>query len=107
MANAVYKEARGESIQGMIGVAYVIMNRLEHTKFPDTVCGVVYQPRQFPWATKKISISDQEAFEKSVTIAQQVMNKTVKDPTHGALYFSTSKITKTLTAKIGNHYFTK
>jgi len=47
MAVAVYHEARGESVEGQLAVARVIMNRAASGKYPTTWCGVVKQPWQF------------------------------------------------------------
>ena len=43
MAVAIYYEARGEALLGRIAVAQVILNRVKSTKYPNTVCGVVFQ----------------------------------------------------------------
>jgi hypothetical protein len=43
LAEAVYFEARGEPVMGQIAVAQVILNRAFSGKYPNTVCGVVYQ----------------------------------------------------------------
>ena len=43
MATAIYFEARGESYRGQIAVGQVVMNRVAHRLYPDTICGVVYQ----------------------------------------------------------------
>ncbi len=43
MAQAIYHEARGEPTLGQIAVAGVVMNRVAHKNYPDTVCGVVFQ----------------------------------------------------------------
>jgi hypothetical protein len=43
LAEAVYFEARGEAVRGQIAVAQVILNRAFSGKYPDNVCGVVYQ----------------------------------------------------------------
>jgi len=47
MANAVYGEARGELYEGQVAVAAVILNRVEHPDFPDTIGGVIFQPGAF------------------------------------------------------------
>lgn len=47
MANAVYGEARGEPYIGQVAVAAVILNRVESASFPDTVYGVIFEPRAF------------------------------------------------------------
>jgi len=47
MAVAVYFEARGESLEGQMAVADVIMNRAASGRYPSSWCGVVKQPAQF------------------------------------------------------------
>ncbi len=43
LAEAVYYEARSETIEGQKAVAEVVLNRVRSKHFPDTICGVVYQ----------------------------------------------------------------
>lgn len=43
MAEALYYESRNESIMGKLGVADVVLNRVDSSYWPDTICGVVYQ----------------------------------------------------------------
>src|SRR3954447_23445226 len=47
LATAVYFEARGESAEGQLAVARVVMNRAASGQYPTTWCGVVKQPAQF------------------------------------------------------------
>jgi spore germination cell wall hydrolase CwlJ-like protein len=47
LAKAVYFEARGESLEGQLAVAEVILNRAASGVYPSTICGVVTQPAQF------------------------------------------------------------
>ena len=49
LAMNIYHEARSESMQGQIAVAQVTLNRVEHDKWPSTICEVVYEPKQFSW----------------------------------------------------------
>ena len=49
LAMNIYHESRGERLEGQIAVAQVTINRMEHTKWPSTICEVVYQPKQFSW----------------------------------------------------------
>lgn len=49
LATAIFFEARGEPIEGKELVANVILNRVEHSSYPDAVCGVVNQPKQFSY----------------------------------------------------------
>lgn len=47
MANAVYGESRGEPYTGQVAVAAVILNRVNSASFPNTVSGVIFEPRAF------------------------------------------------------------
>ena len=53
MAVAVYHEARGETVEGQLAVARVIMNRAASGKYPTTWCGVVKQPWQFSFVNPR------------------------------------------------------
>ena len=84
LALAVYHEARGEPITGQQMVAEVILNRVDHPSYPDTVCGVVKQhntpvtrPRacQFSFYCDGASDKPREsaAWEKSKRIADEAL----------------------------------
>ena len=47
LANAVYFEARGESVEGQLAVARVVINRAASGRYPSDWCSVVKQPAQF------------------------------------------------------------
>lgn len=47
LAEAVYYEARGESVKGQVAVAQVVLNRVRNPAYPGTICGVVYQNRSW------------------------------------------------------------
>ena len=51
IATAVYFEARGESVEGQLAVARVIMNRAASGKYPASWCAVVKQPAQFSFVS--------------------------------------------------------
>lgn len=53
IAEAIVWEARGESYEGQHAVASVILNRVDHQNFPDTINGVIYQRRQFSYIGDK------------------------------------------------------
>ncbi|HVL79701.1 MAG TPA: cell wall hydrolase [Sphingomicrobium sp.] len=53
IAVAVYHEARGESLEGQLAVARVIMNRTASAKYPDSWCKVVKQPWQFSFVNPR------------------------------------------------------
>ncbi len=47
LARAINGEARGESYEGQVAVGAVILNRVKHSDFPNTIAGVIYQPGAF------------------------------------------------------------
>ncbi|HYC04111.1 MAG TPA: cell wall hydrolase [Azospirillaceae bacterium] len=94
LAETVYFEARGETEKGRQAVAWVVLNRVGHPKFPDSVCGVVRQggekpPCQFSWYCdgKPEVAKEQSAWAEAERVAALVYDRKVPDPTHGALYF--------------------
>lgn len=85
LSMAIYHEARSEPLSGQVAVAMVIMNRVNSDQFPDDVCGVVTQPRQFPfvWAPPR----DTRAWQQAVMIADRVLAGDITDNTEGALHY--------------------
>lgn len=74
LASAVYFEARGESLEGQLAVAEVVMNRAASGRYPSTLCGVVEQPSQFSFVnrTGRIPNADRssDAWRRAVAIAR-------------------------------------
>lgn len=116
LATTVYHEARGESHNGKIAVAKVVMNRVNNKdRFPNKVCHVVKQKNQFSWMNGKRYIPIKYT-KKELDIAKKVYynnenyNHVVS---HDTLFFQTKKnirnnwATKNLvrTKTIGNHAF--
>lgn len=108
MANAVYGEARGEPFEGQVAVAAVILNRVRSDKFPDTVSGVIFQPRAFTAVDDgQIWLEPNETARRAV---QQALNGW--DPTNNCLYYfnpdtATSAWiwTRPQVKRIGKHIF--
>lgn len=112
MAYNIYHEARGESITGQKAVAAVTMNRVKSGNYPQSVCGVVYQNRQFSWTRSKRAPSTLP--KKIVDIAHQYVvqyNPRYMDVTQGATSFHTTSIRPSWarrlhkTTRIGRHVF--
>ncbi|WP_406565394.1 spore cortex-lytic enzyme [Bacillus solitudinis] len=83
MAQAVYGEARGESYVGQVAIAAVIINRLNSPTFPNTVSGVIFEPRAFTAvADGQIYMQPNETARRAVVDA---LNG--QDPTGNALYY--------------------
>mgnify|MGYP003886674427 CR=1 FL=1 len=119
LSEALYFEARGETVKGQFAVAEVIMNRVKSDRFPDTVCGVVNQGTgrkhqcQFSYTCDgyKEVIAEKKAHNRVSKVARTVLDGTVGGLTEGATYYHTSAVKPrwsrsfTKTAKIGVHLF--
>lgn len=72
LAMNIYHEGRGESARGQAAIAAVTMNRLRSSRYPNTVCEVVWQPKQFSWtrvAARHHIIDDAQAWARALNIA--------------------------------------
>lgn len=110
LARLVYGEARGEPYKGKVAVAAVVLNRVESSKFPNTIAKIIYQKGAFSVVDDgQINLSpDQEALKA----ARDAMNGW--DPSGNALfYFNPSKSTnqwirtREVICVIGEHHFCK
>lgn len=120
LARTIYWEAQGEDAGSMEAVASVVMNRLGHEGFPNTVCAVVRQGNeqgacQFSWWCDGRSDQAHEdaAYATAKAIAGRALNLQLKDRTRGALYFHHRNVAPgwaaeyTKTAEIGQFVFYK
>lgn len=114
MAYNLYHEARGEGDKGMRAVGEVTIQRALSSSFPDTVCSVVYQPKQFSWTHDDISDvpMDLVAYFHAVDLAQQLLHAEPTVLGGEALYFHASYIAtpkhaigRPVIARIGKHIF--
>ena len=110
MANAVYGEARGEPYEGQVAVAAVILNRVQSATFPNTVSGVIFEPRAFTAvADGQIWLTPDDTARKAVLDAINGW-----DPTGGAIYYFNPHTatsgwiwTRPQIKQIGKHIFCK
>lgn len=116
LALAMYWEARGEGLEGIIAVGWTVLNRVRSRHFPDTPCAVVYQggeqaPCQFSWWCDGRSDRPRErrSWQAALVIAAHLLVRPPKDPTRGALYFHSTSVEPgwkhVRTARIGRHVF--
>ncbi len=83
MARAVHGEARGEPYIGKVAVAAVILNRVRHPDYPNTIAGVIYQPLAFTAvADGQINLTPDE---ESLRAVRDAMNGW--DPSYGAIFY--------------------
>lgn len=83
LARIISAEARGEPYRGQVAVGAVIMNRVKHPSFPNTLSGVIYQPGAFTAIVDgqiNVAVSD-SAFRA----ARDALNGV--DPTYGSIYY--------------------
>lgn len=93
LALNMYHEARGQGKIGMLLVGHVTMNRVKHKNYPNTICKVVYQHKQFSWVhtIKDHTPKEKKSWKLAQDLAKQVINRTF-DRSNGALFFHNKNI---------------
>ena len=114
IAVAVYHEARGESLEGQMAVAKVIMNRAASGKYPSSWCGVVKQPWQFSFVHHgQFPSVDQtsDAWHKAIGVTRLAVANAVPSVPTGCMWYHADyvaprwRINLTRVEKIGDHIF--
>lgn len=108
LARLISAEARGESYTGQVAVGAVVLNRMEHPSFPDTMAGVIYQNGAFSCLYD--GQFNQPVAESAYRAAQDAMNGW--DPSGGAIYYYNPTTatnqwirSRPVIARIGKHVF--
>ncbi len=108
LAMVINGEARGESYEGQVAVGAVVLNRVKHPSFPDTLREVVYEKGAFTAVVdgqinKKVTESSKKAARAALS---------GKDPTGGAVFYYNPETatckwirTRKVIKRIGNHLF--
>lgn len=83
LARAINGEARGEPYSGQVAVGAVILNRVKHPSFPNTVAGVIYQPGAFT------AVDDGQIDAAMTSSCERAARDALNgwDPTGGAIYY--------------------
>lgn len=119
LTQALYFEARGESISGQFAVAEVILNRVDSSRFPNTVCAVVNQGTdklhqcQFSYTCdgKPEVVNEPAAYDNVGKIARALLDGAPRNLTFGATYYHNQSVRPrwsrvfTRTASIDGHLF--
>ena len=108
LAKLIAAEARGENYRGQVAVGAVVLNRVSHASFPDSISGVIYQNGAFDCVRdSNWNVAPTETARKA---AQDALNGW--DPTGGAIYYYNPKTasngwirTRPVLTVIGNHTF--
>lgn len=112
LARAVNGEARGEPYEGQVAVAAVILNRVKHSSFPNTIAGVIYQQGAFT----AVSDGQINAPISENSTVYKACNDAINgwDPSGGAIYYFNPDTatnawiwSRPLIVQIGKHRFCK
>ena len=108
LARLISAEARGEPYMGQVAVGAVVLNRVEHPSFPNSISAVIYQPGAFSCLDD--GQFDEPVAESAYRAAQEALNG--YDPCYGAIYYfnpatATSRWiwSRPLIVQIGSHRF--
>lgn len=110
LSKLIAAEARGESYTGQVAVGAVVLNRVAHSSFPDSIAGVIYQKGAFSCVNdSNWAVSGNET---SLKAARDCINGW--DPSGGAVYYYNPKktsnsfmLSRPVIKTIGNHVFCK
>lgn len=112
LAGAVYFEAKSESLAGQLAVGRVVVNRSRSGRFPDSYCGVVFQPSQFSFVRGRSMPhinTDSRDWREAVAIARIADANAWKSKVEGALFFHATRVSPgwrlTRIAQVDNHVF--
>ncbi len=119
LSEALYFEARGESVKGQFAVAEVILNRVDSANYPDTVCGVIRQGTGRKYACQFTytcdghpeRIHEPKAYDTVRRVAHVMLSGAPRQLTGGATHYHTKAVspswsrTYPRTATIGFHHF--
>lgn len=119
LAEALYFEARGETVRGQFAVAEVIRNRVKSKRFPNSYCGVINQGTgrkyqcQFTYTCdgRPEVVSEPAAYARVAKVARAAIDGKSPDITDGATFYHTTAVRPswsrkfTRTARFGVHLF--
>lgn len=125
MTMNLYREATTKAQfrkDDMLAIGQVVLNRIEDKRYPDTVCDVVYQRKQFSWTNSKrlrtvnlpkLNKLEQEAYAQAEAVALEILSgeyvAPVADATHYHADYVKPRWTKKMSrlAKVGVHIYYK
>ena len=114
LAMNIYHEARGETEKGKFAVAAVTMNRVNNKYYPDTVCEVVWQKKQFSWTnthSKFHALKDSKSWVNALEIARRFIDGNDWSGVGNATHYHTVAVSpawkddEQLIGQVGNHLF--
>lgn len=109
LALVMHHEAGNQTIEGKIAVAHVVMERVKDRRWRKTVCGVVFQEKQFSHVEE--SVKDEKHWRKYIPLAEAVLAGLTINPVPGANHFHADYVSPSWSKemvkveKIGAHIF--
>jgi spore germination cell wall hydrolase CwlJ-like protein len=121
LAQNIFFEARSESLASQAMIAEVTLNRVASKHFPNTVCDVVWQRKQFSWThdgkhddPTRMSFLDREAWKEIYKAAELIINNAEGYlPKTGATHYHADYVKPywaldmKYLGKVGSHLFYK
>ena len=127
LALNIYHEAKNQSFVGQMAVAQVVMNRVQDSRFPHTVCEVVKQGPTYSWKKdfpvrnkcqfswycdgKSDKVRNESAWQTATLIAKVVLSGNLDDFVEGATHYHATYVnpswasSKTYVTRIDDHKF--
>lgn len=114
LSRIISAESQGEPWTGKLAVGYVVLNRVKHAEFPDTVYGVIFDSR---WGGQFAPVRNGTVYsaptEESVRAAAACLSESADNPIGDSLYFLAPSLTsnhwtmdhREYITTIGNHWF--
>ncbi|MGE5084670.1 MAG: cell wall hydrolase [Bacillota bacterium] len=110
-----YHETRGESVNGKVAVAKVVLSRVESDIYPNGICKVVYQHSQFSWTNDRINNNINATNSEDIASlddCKSAINTALHEGANGVLYYYNPNAAQprwarsfTLCGRIENHVF--
>jgi N-acetylmuramoyl-L-alanine amidase len=115
LTHNIYFESRGQSNECQKLVGFVTLNRVLSNRYPNTICEVVYQNRQFSWTQdgKPDTPNNTKSLKRAGMNADYVLSNYFKDKSNGALFYHADYVAPRwakrmkITKKCGEHIFYK
>lgn len=96
LAANIYYEGRNQPLFGQLAIGLTTLVRAREGNWPETICGVVYQPNQFSWVGKKHKQPkwDERAYLRALTLSDQILSGDFDNliPMFAPTYFHTTKV---------------
>lgn len=111
LANGIYFESNGESLEGQLAVAHVIINRARSGRFASSYCGVLTQRGQFSFVRGGVvpQAPRNAGWQRAVAIARIALAEGWQNPAPGALFFHAARVSpgwnRPRIGRIDNHVF--